>query len=70
MNDFLFAGIQQVGVGTENFRRSWDWIIEMFGADRRDIVFFEKCDEFRHFETVMANLDDMAKRQALEFFRQ
>lgn len=35
MNDFLFAGIQQVGVGTENFRKSWDWIIEMFGADVR-----------------------------------
>ena len=35
MNDFLIAGIQQIGVGTENFRKSWDWLIEMFGADVR-----------------------------------
>ena len=35
MNGFLIAGIQQVGVGTENFRKSWDWLIEMFGADVR-----------------------------------
>lgn len=34
-NDFLISGIQQVGVGTENFRRSWNWLIEMFGADVR-----------------------------------
>lgn len=33
--DFLISGIQQVGVGTENFRKSWNWIIEMFGADIR-----------------------------------
>ncbi len=35
MKSFLIAGIQQVGVGTENFRKSWDWIIDMFGADVR-----------------------------------
>ncbi|MBQ9660662.1 MAG: VOC family protein [Bacteroidales bacterium] len=34
-NDFLISGIQQVGVGTENFRRTWNWIIGMFGADVR-----------------------------------
>lgn len=37
MNDFLIAGIQQIGVGTENFRKSWDWLIEMFGADVRNL---------------------------------
>ena len=31
----MISGIQQVGVGTENFRKSWDWFIEMFGADVR-----------------------------------
>ena len=35
MKGFLIAGIQQVGVGTEDFRKSWDWLIEMFGADVR-----------------------------------
>ena len=35
MKGFLLAGIQQVGVGTENFRKSWDWLIDMFGADVR-----------------------------------
>ena len=35
MKGFLLAGIQQIGVGTENFRKSWDWLIEMFGADVR-----------------------------------
>lgn len=35
MKDFLIAGIQQVGVGTEDFRKSWDWLIEMFGTDVR-----------------------------------
>ncbi len=29
------AGIQQIGVGTVDFRKSWNWIIEMFGADTR-----------------------------------
>lgn len=35
MKNFLISGIQQVGVGTENFRKSWDWFIEMFGIDIR-----------------------------------
>ncbi len=33
MDKFLISGIQQVGVGTENFRKSWNWFIEMFGVD-------------------------------------
>lgn len=33
MKEFKISGIQQVGVGTENFRRSWDWYIDRFGAD-------------------------------------
>ena len=33
MNNFFISGIQQVGVGTENFRKSWNWFIEMFGMD-------------------------------------
>ena len=33
MKDFLISGIQQVGLGTESFRKSWNWLIEMFGAD-------------------------------------
>ena len=32
-NTFLISGIQQVGVGTSDFRRSWNWFIEMFGID-------------------------------------
>ena len=32
-NNFFISGIQQVGVGTENFRKSWNWFIEMFGID-------------------------------------
>ncbi|MCQ2142684.1 MAG: VOC family protein [Bacteroidales bacterium] len=35
MRDFNISGIQQIGVGTENFRRSWNWFIEMFGADTK-----------------------------------
>lgn len=35
MNDFLISGIQQVGVGTEDFRKTWDWIMDKFGADVR-----------------------------------
>ena len=31
----VISGIQQVGVGTESFRKSWNWLIEMFGADVR-----------------------------------
>ena len=30
---FNISGIQQVGVGTENFRKSWNWFIRMFGTD-------------------------------------
>lgn len=33
MGSFNISGIQQVGVGTENFRRSWNWYIDMFGID-------------------------------------
>ncbi len=35
MNKFIISGIQQIGIGTENFRASWNWYIEMFGADIR-----------------------------------
>ena len=33
MDNYFISGIQQVGVGTENFRKSWNWFIEMFGMD-------------------------------------
>ena len=33
MADFSISGIQQVGVGTVDFRKSWNWFIEMFGMD-------------------------------------
>ena len=33
MERFLISGIQQIGVGTEDFRKSWDWYIDMFGID-------------------------------------
>ena len=33
MDNFFISGIQQVGVGTENFRQSWNWFIEMFGMN-------------------------------------
>ena len=33
MDNFFISGIQQVGVGTENFRKSWNWFIDMFGID-------------------------------------
>ena len=33
MDNFLISGIQQIGVGTENFRKSWNWFIQMFGVD-------------------------------------
>ena len=35
MNSFLISGIQQIGVGTVDFRKSWNWYIEMFGIDVR-----------------------------------
>lgn len=30
---FNISGIQQVGVGTVDFRNSWNWFIRMFGTD-------------------------------------
>lgn len=33
MNKYLISGIQQIGVGTTDFRKSWNWYIEMFGID-------------------------------------
>ena len=35
MKDYLISAIQQVGVGTENFRKTWNWYIEHFGFDIR-----------------------------------
>lgn len=35
IDGYMISGIQQVGLGTENFRKSWNWLIEMFGADVR-----------------------------------
>ena len=35
MEKYMISGIQQVGVGTENFRKTWDWYIQMFGMDIR-----------------------------------
>ena len=35
MDSFLISGIQQIGVGTIDFRKSWNWYIEMFGVDVR-----------------------------------
>lgn len=32
---YLISGIQQIGIGTEDFRKSWNWLIEMFGADTK-----------------------------------
>ncbi|MBP5211140.1 MAG: hypothetical protein J6Z27_04825 [Bacteroidales bacterium] len=33
MKEFFISGIQQIGVGTLDFRKSWNWFIEMFGID-------------------------------------
>jgi len=33
MKTYTISAIQQVGVGTMNFRLSWDWYIQMFGFD-------------------------------------
>lgn len=33
MDSFMISGIQQIGVGTTDFRKSWNWYIEMFGID-------------------------------------
>lgn len=35
MQQFLISGIQQVGIGTEDFRKTWDWMIRVFGADTK-----------------------------------
>lgn len=33
MENFFISGIQQVGIGTKDFRKSWNWYIAMFGID-------------------------------------
>lgn len=33
MSEYNIAGIQQIGVGTVDFRKSWNWFIGYFGAD-------------------------------------
>lgn len=33
MKNHNISGIQQIGVGTVDFRKSWNWYIDMFGAD-------------------------------------
>lgn len=33
MDSFIISGIQQIGVGTTDFRMSWNWYIDMFGID-------------------------------------
>ena len=33
MSTYNITGIQQIGVGTTDFRKSWDWFIDMFGFD-------------------------------------
>ena len=33
MESYMISGIQQIGVGTTDFRKSWNWYIEMFGTD-------------------------------------
>lgn len=35
MSGFNISGIQQVGVGTVDFRKSWNWFIEMFSVDTK-----------------------------------
>ena len=35
MAEFNITGIQQVGVGTVDFRKSWNWFIKHFGFDTR-----------------------------------
>ena len=32
---FFISGIQQVGVGTMDFRKSWNWFIDMFGFETK-----------------------------------
>lgn len=33
MKAYIISAIQQIGVGTVDFRQSWDWYIKMFGFD-------------------------------------
>lgn len=33
MDNYMISGIQQIGVGTTDFRKSWNWYIDMFGVD-------------------------------------
>lgn len=33
MKAYTISAVQQIGVGTIDFRKSWDWYIEMFGFD-------------------------------------
>ena len=35
MGKYLISGIQQVGIGTEDFRKSWNWYIEKFGVNTK-----------------------------------
>ena len=35
MNDYLISGIQQMGVGVEDFAKAWKWYIKMFQMDVR-----------------------------------
>ena len=35
MKDYFFSGIQQIGIGTENFKKSWNWYIDHFQVDVR-----------------------------------
>ena len=32
---YLISGIQQVGIGVENFTEAWKWYIDIFGVDVR-----------------------------------
>ena len=33
MEQFFISGIQQIGIGTVDFRKSWNWFIDMFAID-------------------------------------
>ena len=35
MEDYLISGIQQMGIGCENFHEAWKWYIEMFNMNVR-----------------------------------
>lgn len=35
MNDYIISGIQQIGIGCENFEEAWKWYINVFGMDVR-----------------------------------